>query len=95
MHYLNVWLKVKNPGDVPQVRALLATAGQWSRQEPGCARFEVYQSQADPARFLLCEHWETKEALEVHRTARAFTEIYQPQVLPLVEREPHESSLVQ
>jgi quinol monooxygenase YgiN len=95
MVHLNVLLLVRDPADVPRVRDLLREAGRISRGEPGCLRFEVYQSHADPRRFVLCEHWETPAALDVHRRGRAFTEIYSPQVLPLVEREPHPSELIE
>jgi quinol monooxygenase YgiN len=94
MLYLNVSLTVKKPEDVDKIRGLLAEAAALSRHEPGCLRFEVYQSQNDSAKFLLCERWESKEALDRHRTARAYTTIYQPQVMPLVDREGHPSSLV-
>lgn len=94
MIYLNVLLTVQNEADVDTVRSLLAEAGRLSREEPGCLRFEVYHSQADPKRFMLCEHWESQAALDQHRRAKAYGEIYQPQVLPLVAREPHPSTLV-
>ena len=94
MLYLNIWLTVKDPADVEKVRDLLAEQGRLSRQEPGCIRFEVYQSSNDPTRFLLTERWESQAALDVHRTAQAYTTVYQPQVLPLVNREPHPSTLV-
>ncbi|MDA0285620.1 MAG: antibiotic biosynthesis monooxygenase, partial [Planctomycetota bacterium] len=68
--------------------------GTLSKQEPGCARFEVYHSKAEPKFFLLIERWETQADLERHREARAFVEIYQPLVLPLVDRVPHASDLV-
>ena len=88
-------LTVKEEGDVDEVRGLLAEQGRLSRQEPGCRRFEVYHSQTDPTVFLLCEWWDSQEALDVHRTARAYTEIYQPKVLPRVNRVPHVSTLVE
>ena len=94
MLYLNIWLTVKDPADVEKVRNLLAAQGRLSRQEPGCIRFEVYQSSNDPTRFLLTERWESQAALDVHRTAQAYTTVYQPKVLPLVNREPHPSTLV-
>ena len=95
MLYLHVWLKVKDAANADRVRELLAEQGRLSRAEPGCLRFEVYQSQNDAARFLLCERWESQAALDVHRTAAAYTTIYQPRVLPLVDREPHPSTLVE
>ncbi len=95
MLHLNVWLTVKAPEEVEQVRELLTECCRLSRQEPGCARFEIYHSQVDSTRFLLNEHWETEAALDQHRQAKAFTEIYTPKVLPLVTREPHPSTLVE
>ncbi|HVX14191.1 MAG TPA: antibiotic biosynthesis monooxygenase family protein [Pirellulales bacterium] len=95
MYHLNVWLSVKEAGDVGTVRERLATAAKMSRTEPGCERFEVYQSQADERRFLLVEWWESKAAWEAHRQNRAVTEIYVPQVLPYVDRDPHPSTLVE
>jgi quinol monooxygenase YgiN len=94
MLYLNIWLTVKDPAQTAQIRDLLAEQARLSRQEPGCLRFEVYHSNNDPTRFLLHERWESQEALDKHRTATAYTTIYQPQVLPLVNREPHPSTLV-
>ena len=66
-----------------------------SREEPGCVRFEAYQSNNDPSRFLLHEHWESQAALDEHRKGLAYTQIYQPQVLPRVDREPHPSTLLE
>jgi len=95
MFAINVWLTVKDPSQVVEVRELLRELGRLSRAEPGCARYEVCQSQADERKFLLVERWESKEAWEVHRTAAGFLTIYQPKVLPLVEREPHISTLIE
>ena len=95
MLYLNVWLTAKDPKDIETVRGLLIQQCRLSRQEPGCVRFEVYQSQNDPARFLLNEHWESPAAIDAHRKAHAYTTVYQPKVLPLVNREPHPSTLVE
>jgi quinol monooxygenase YgiN len=94
MHCLNVWLTVTDPAQVPEVARLLAEAARLSRTEPGCLRFEVYHSQADPQRFLLHEHWANKAAWEAHREQQAYTQIYQPQVLPRVSREGHPCTLL-
>lgn len=95
MLYLNVLLKVKDAKDVNQIRDLLIEQGRLSRTEPGCLRFEVFHSEADPTRFVLNECWESQAALDAHRKAQAYTTIYQPKVLPLVEREGHPSQLLQ
>ncbi|MDB5337333.1 MAG: Antibiotic biosynthesis monooxygenase [Planctomycetaceae bacterium] len=95
MIYLNVLLKVKDPADVSRVRELLVQQRQHSLKEPGCARFEVYHSNTDPSRFVLNERWETQADLDQHRLAHAYTQIYQPLVLPLVDREGHPCDLVE
>ena len=95
MIFANILLTVKNEKDVDNVWGLLAEQGRLSRAEPGCARFEVYHSQSDPRVFLLCERWESQQALDDHRKAYAYQNIYQPKVLPLVDRVPHISNLVE
>lgn len=95
MFIINVWLTVKDPDNIGAVGGMLAEAADWTRKEPGCVRFEVYHSESDTKKYLLVEHWGEKADWEKHRTAKAFTEIYQPKVLPLVDREPHISTLVE
>ena len=94
MFYINVWLTVNDTKDVLRVRDLLSQCCAGSRAEDGCVRFEVYHSEADSRKFLLCEHWRSKEDWEIHRTRQTVQKIYLPQVLPLVTREPHVSTLV-
>ena len=53
MFHINVCLKVKNPEDIAEIRELLERCQALSRQEEGCERFEVYQSQAEEDRFCL------------------------------------------
>lgn len=94
MIYINVVLTVKDAADIGEIQSLLTEQGRLSRQEPGCLRFEVYHSQTDPRVFLLNEHWADQAAIDAHRKATAYTTIYQPKVLPRVERVPHPSDLV-
>ena len=89
MIHLNVILTVRSDSDVDTVRDLLSQQGALSRAEPGCERFEVYQSQNDSKVFLLSEWWSSQEALDAHREAQAYTTVYKPQVLPLVDRVGH------
>ena len=92
---MNILLTVKVEADVQRVRTLLTEAMRKSRQEPGCERFDVYHSQADPCRFTLVEHWASQEALDAHRQAEAYTTIYKPRVMPLVDREGHPVTLLE
>ena len=65
-----------------------------AQEYPGCQRFDVYQSKNEETRFFLCEWWESQDALDQHRKGVPYTQIYQPQILPKVTREPHPSNLV-
>jgi quinol monooxygenase YgiN len=94
MIYSNVLLTVREESDVASVSELLAEQGRLSRGEAGCLRFEVYQSQTDSRFFILIERWKDQQALDEHRRGRAYCEIYQPRVLPLVDRVPHPSHLI-
>lgn len=89
MFAINVVLTVRDIAHVAEVKQLLSDAGRLSRQEPGCLSFEVCHADNEEQVFILIERWESKEAWEVHKTAQAFTEIYQPKVLPLVDRVPY------
>lgn len=95
MFAINVILTVTTEENVTKVGELLRQAGRLSREEPGCLIYEVCHSRDNPKVFMLIERWETKEAWEAHRTAQAYTEIYQPQVIPLVTREPHYSDILE
>jgi quinol monooxygenase YgiN len=94
MIHLIILLTVNDAANVDTVAELLKEQGRRSREEPGCKRFEVYHSTSDPTRFVLNEHWESQAAIDGHRKAYAYTNIYQPKVLPLVTREPHPSNLL-
>ena len=91
---LTVILTAKDAADVPELRSLLAKQTQLSRQEPGCVRFEAFESQSVAGTFLLIERWESQAALDEHRKATGFTTIYAPKVLPLVDRVPHVCSVL-
>lgn len=95
MIYANIFLRVKNSADVPVIRELLAEQRRLSLEEPGCERFEVYHSTTDPQTFLLVERWASQAHLDAHRLATAYTTIYQPKVLPKVDRTPHPCELVE
>lgn len=86
---LTVILTAKDDRDMPVLRELLKTQRDLSLSEPGCLRFEAYECDSVPATFVLVERWESQAALDVHRSAHAFTTVYAPRVLPLVDRAPY------
>ena len=92
---LTVVLSARDIVSVPKLRECLATQVNLSREEPGCVRFEAFESQTVPGTFILIERWETQAALDAHRTAKGFTTVYAPLVLPLVDRVAHVCSMLQ
>ncbi|MDB4614090.1 antibiotic biosynthesis monooxygenase [bacterium] len=94
MKNIVIQLTVTDAADVEEIRGLLAQQATMSRAEPGCVKFDVLQSQSEPTVFFLLEQWESAEAHEVHRTAAAYLEIYQPKVLPKASRVAHVSDVV-
>ncbi|MGL4462989.1 MAG: putative quinol monooxygenase [Planctomycetia bacterium] len=94
MFYLNVILTVKDSAEVAVVAGHLRRAGDMSRLEPGCERWEAYQSETEPTKFFLVETWTTREHWEQHRQAVAVTTIYLPEVLSRCERDGHPSRRV-
>ena len=94
MVYNNVLLRVKDIKNISLVRELLKEQAKRSSEEPGCIRFEVYHSSSDVQQFILVEQWANDGDLERHKNAEAFTELYLPKVIPLVDRSPHLSELL-
>lgn len=92
---LTVVLSARDLSCVPQLRELLAMQVNLSRQEPGCVRFEAFESQTVPGTFILIERWESQAAVDTHRTAKGFTTVYAPLVLPLVDRVAHVCCVLQ
>ena len=92
---MNINLTVKEERDIEAVRDLLCEAMRKSRNESGCERFDVYQSQSKANQFTMVEQWSSQEALDAHRQAEAYTTIYKPQVIPLVERVGHPVTLLE
>ena len=86
---LVVILTAKDIGNLAQLRELMATQLNLSREEPGCVRFDAFESQTAPGTFIVVERWESQVALDEHRKARAITTVYIPKILPLVERVLH------
>ncbi|MEC7079266.1 MAG: antibiotic biosynthesis monooxygenase, partial [Pseudomonadota bacterium] len=83
MVFNNVLLRAKDPQRITEISELLRQQGSLSSEESGCERFDVYQSETEPELFLLIEAWASEGHLAQHRKADAFTQLYQPKVMPL------------
>ena len=66
MYIVIVQLHVKADKIEPFLQHTLENARK-TRQEPGCLRFDVLKSEADPTRFALHEVYRTPDGLKAHQ----------------------------
>jgi quinol monooxygenase YgiN len=71
MLVVHVHVRVK-PDCVDSFKAASLANARQSVQEPGIARFDVVQQQADPTRFVLVEVYRTAEAPAAHKETRHY-----------------------
>ncbi|MEG3897418.1 MULTISPECIES: putative quinol monooxygenase [unclassified Microcoleus] len=54
------------PDKVAELKSLLLSIIEPTRQEAGCIKYELLQNQADPTDFTFVEEWESAALLELH-----------------------------
>lgn len=54
------------PDKIEDLKTLLLSLIEPTRQEPGCIQYELYQNQTDPTDFTFIEEWENAELLDAH-----------------------------
>ncbi|MGE5659361.1 MAG: putative quinol monooxygenase [Actinomycetota bacterium] len=54
------------PDKVEELKALLLSVIEPTRQEPGCIQYKLLQNQADPTDFTFVEEWESHDLLDAH-----------------------------
>lgn len=54
------------PDQIAQVRAILTTLVDATRQEPGCLSYELLQNHADATEFVFVEYWANAAAEQAH-----------------------------
>jgi quinol monooxygenase YgiN len=57
---------VAQPDKVQQLKALLLRVVEPTRAEEGCMRYELHQSDTDPADFVFLEEWASSAAIAAH-----------------------------
>jgi quinol monooxygenase YgiN len=62
---------VASPGKEEELRKLLRSLLEASRNDPGCRRYDMYASN-QKGRFFAIETWETSRALEEHKETPHF-----------------------
>jgi autoinducer 2-degrading protein len=66
LQIVHVFVHVK-PDQIDAFRAATLENARASVKEPGIARFDVLQDEADPARFVLVEIYRSKDAPAAHK----------------------------
>lgn len=61
-----VALMSAKPGSEGKVRDALTVLVGHTREEAGCLRYELFESQATPGTFVTVEEWTDSAALEAH-----------------------------
>ncbi|MBZ5566451.1 MAG: antibiotic biosynthesis monooxygenase [Acidobacteriia bacterium] len=57
------------PGTEDQARHFIHKMQEHSRREPGCRMYVGHQSSRDPRRYFFYEHYDSAEALDLHRAS--------------------------
>lgn len=57
---------------IDEMKALLKTMVEPSKNEKGCLFYEIYQLKENRAKFVVIESWENEESLEGHKTTEHY-----------------------
>ena len=60
------------PDSIGQIKAILMELTAHSREEKGCASYEVLQNKVDSGVFILVEEWDSAAALDAHNNTPHF-----------------------
>ncbi len=77
---------VAKDGHEDEVARIFARLTELSRQEPGCAMFQVHRLKDDARRFFIYEQYRDEAALESHRNTAHFQQLARKELLPIAER---------
>lgn len=55
-----------NPGHIERVKKELVKLVQPTLREAGCIRYDLHQDNENPAVFVFCENWESRELWQAH-----------------------------
>ena len=73
-------------GHEAEVISLFEKLTQQSRQEPGCAMYQVHRHKTEPRRFFIYEQYKDDAALEAHRAAPHFLQYAKKELPKYAER---------
>jgi len=73
-------------GHEAEVAALFQKLTEQSRQEPGCAMYQVHRHKTEPRRFFIYEQYKDDAALEAHRNAPHFLQFARKDLPKIADR---------
>ncbi len=80
-----------NPDAISETRKALRDLAGHTRQEDGCHRWTILQSDGDPQQFVILEEWETEGDHDAHLRSRHVSEAITA-LGPLVDSPPARTS---
>ena len=60
---------IAKDGHIAQLKHLLGTMVDASRKEVGCLKYDIFQIEKNPKKFIVIESWENEDALEGHKNS--------------------------
>ncbi|MFZ0808673.1 MAG: putative quinol monooxygenase [Candidatus Sulfotelmatobacter sp.] len=73
-------------GHEADVTAVFQKLTEQSRQEPGCAMYQVHRHKTESRRFFIYEQYKDDAALEAHRTAPHFQQLAKKDLPKVADR---------
>jgi quinol monooxygenase YgiN len=77
---------VAKVGREAEVAELFAKLTEESREELGCAMYQVHQHRTEPRRFFIYEQYKDDAALEAHRNAPHFLQYAKKELPKIADR---------
>lgn len=59
-------------GHTEQIKSMLEAMVLPSRQEDGCLKYNIYQIESEPKRFIVIEAWKDEDALDGHKNSKHY-----------------------
>ena len=85
MSYVLAVTWIAKPGHESEVKEILQTLGEASRQEPGVINYTAHVDPDDPRQSFLYEMYHDASGLEAHQQTAHFKELVLEKAIPLLE----------
>ncbi|MEA1919668.1 MAG: putative quinol monooxygenase [Campylobacterota bacterium] len=63
---------IAKEGHIDQLKGLLESMVMPSRASQGCLKYNIYQIESTPTKFIVIEAWENEDALEGHKNSKHY-----------------------